>query len=154
MKSTFSAFSVAALEKLKREVLGESSARAFFAPRGVGLTAWSGDEKVLTRIRRRFMLLGQTLDGMRVWDIRRAIQALHYVRTDDKGKIELSADGPMAANVLYAALFEPNVRRLDLTHLPRSHTEGPDYLGVLKVCDVPQVLAAEALRAEVKPASR
>ncbi len=140
----------AALEKLKREVLEASSARAFFAPRGVGLTAWSGDEKVLTRIRRRFMLLGQTLDGMRVWDIRRAIQALHYVRADDKGKIELSADGPMAANALYAALFEPNVRRLDLTHLPQSHTEGPDYLGVLKVCDVPQVLAAEALRAEVK----
>ena len=143
-----------ALEKLKREVLEASSARAFFAPRGVGLTAWSGDEKVLTRIRRRFMLLGQTLDGMRVWDIRRAIQALHYVRADDKGKIELSADGPMAANALYAALFEPNVRRLELTHLPRSHTEGPDYLGVLKVCDLPQVLAAEALRAEVKPAAR
>ncbi len=139
-----------ALEKLKSEVLDKSSARAFFAPRGSGLTAWSGDEKVLTRIRRRFMLLGQTLEGMRVWDIRRAIQALHYVRADDKGKIELSADGPMAANALYAALFEPNVRRLDLTPLPRSHTEGPDYLGVLKVCDIPQVLAAEALRAEVK----
>ncbi len=136
----------AALEKMKREVLANSAALAFFAPRGVGLNAWSGDEKALTKIRRRFMLLGQTLDGMRVWDIRRAIQAVHYVRADDKGKIELSADGTMAVNALYAALFEPNVRQLDLTRLPKSHTEGPDYLGVLKLCDIPQVLAAEKQR--------
>ena len=139
-----------ALEKLKREVLEKSAARAFFAPRGVGLTAWSGDEKVLTRIRRRFMLLGQTLDGMRVWDIRRAVQVLHQVRADDRGRIGLRADGLMAVNALYAALFEPIVRQLDLMRLPKSHTEGPDYLGVLKLCDIPQVLAAETQRAEVR----
>jgi hypothetical protein len=139
----------AALEKLKREVLEQHSALAFFAPRGVGLTAFSGEERVLTRIRRRFMLLGQTLDGMRVWDIRRAIQAMHYVREDDKGKIELNANGPMAVNALYAALFEPNVRKLELTNLPKSHLEGPDYLGVLKLCDLPQVRTAEAEKAEI-----
>ena len=59
---------------------------AFFAPRGVGLTAWSGGEKRLTKIRRRFMLLGQTLDGMRVWDIRRAIQVIQLVRRRRSGK--------------------------------------------------------------------
>jgi dienelactone hydrolase len=138
-----------ALEKLKREVLKQHSALAFFAPRGVGLTAFSGDEKVLTRIRRRFMLLGQTLDGMRVWDIRRAIQAVHYVREDDRAKVELNASGPMAVNALYAALFEPNVRRLELTGLPKSHAEGPDYLGVLKLCDIPQVRDAETEQAEI-----
>ena len=35
----------------------------YVAPRGVGRTAWNADEKKQTQIRRRFMLLGQTLDG-------------------------------------------------------------------------------------------
>jgi hypothetical protein len=130
----------AALEKLKSEVLEQHAALAFFAPRGVGLTAWSGDPKQLTRIRRRFMLLGQTVDGMRVWDIRRAIQTLHYVRADDRAKVELHADGVTSVNALYAALFESNVRKLVLTNLPKTQAGGPDYLNVLRVTDVPQVL--------------
>jgi hypothetical protein len=138
-----------AFEKLKSEVAEKKIALAFFAPRGVGLTGWLGDEKALTKIRRRFMLLGQTLDGMRVWDIRRAVQAVHYVREDDRAKVELHADGAMAVNALYAALFEPNVRRLDLMNLPQSHTVGPDYLGILKICDIPQVLDAERTQAEL-----
>ena len=131
----------AQLELLKSKVLEKHAALAFFAPRGVGLTAWSGDQKQLTKLRRRFMLLGQTLDGMRVWDIRRAIQALHQVRENDKAKVELRADGAMAVNALYAALYEPNARKLDLTNLPKSQAEGPDYLNVLRVTDIPQVLA-------------
>ena len=139
----------ARFEKLKSDVVGKEIALAFFAPRGVGLSAFSGDEKALTKIRRRFMLLGQTLDGMRVWDIRRAIQAVHYVREDDRAKIELRADGTMAVNALYAALFVLNVRQLDLTHLPKSHYEGPDYLGVLKIWDIPQAVELEAKHATI-----
>jgi hypothetical protein len=114
------------------------------------LNAWTGDERTLTRIRRRFMLLGQTLDSMRVWDIRRAIQVLHAGRGGDSAAIHLSADGTMAVNALYAALFEPDVRRLDLERFPKSQRDGPDYLGVLKVCDLPQVLEAEAKQADVR----
>jgi hypothetical protein len=113
-------------------------ALAFLAPRGVGLDAWSGDEKALTKIRRRFMLLGQTMDGMRVWDIRRAIQTLHFVRDGD-AQVELKADGAMAVNALYAALFEPGVKKLSLTNLPASQIGGPDYLGVLKFTDIAEV---------------
>ncbi|MGA2787325.1 MAG: acetylxylan esterase [Verrucomicrobiota bacterium] len=120
-----------------------SVALAFFAPRGVGLTAWSGGEKRLTKIRRRFMLLGQTLDGMRVWDIRCAVQALHSVPGMAAAKIGLQAEGAMAVNALYAALFEPDVRKLDLAGLPQSQLQGPDYLGVLKITDIPQMMAAE-----------
>jgi dienelactone hydrolase len=129
-----------------------SVALAFFAPRGVGLTAWSGGETRLTKIRRRFMLLGQTLDGMRVWDIRRAVQALHSVPGMDAAKIELRAEGPMAANALYAALFEPGVGRLDLVNQPKSHRDAaaPDYLGILKITDIPQVTEAVAGQMEVK----
>jgi hypothetical protein len=50
----------------------------------------------------------------------------------------------MGVNALYAALFEPAVRKLDLVDLPQSQMQGPDYLNVLKVTDIPQVTEAEA----------
>lgn len=132
----------AALEKLESALSGGKTAIAFFAPRGVGLTAFSGDNKRLTKIRRRFMLLGQTLDGMRVWDIRRAVEAIHSA-TDSDAPVELQADCPMAVNALYAALFEPTVKKLDLRNLPESQKyAAPDYLGVLKITDIPQVKEA------------
>jgi len=139
-----------AFESLKSRLAEKKVALAFFAPRGVGLTVWSGDEKRLTQIRRRFMLLGQTLDGMRVWDIRRAIQAIHFVHEPGSANVELRAGGTMAANALYAALFEPGVRKLELVDLPKSHMQGPDYLNVLKVTDIPQVAELVAAQAELK----
>jgi len=131
-------------EAWQHELTDQGIALAFFAPRGIGMSAWSGGESRLTQIRRRFMLLGQTLDGMRVWDIRRAVQVLPAVPGMDAARIKLHAEGPMAVNALYAALFEPGVRKLDLVDLPQSQMQGPDYLNVLKVTDIPQVTEAEA----------
>ena len=88
------------------------------------------------------MALGQTVDGMRVWDICRAVQLIHFVREGDPAKVDLIASGPMGVNALYAALFDPGIRRLDLIDLPKSHLEGPDYLGVLRFTDIPEVLGA------------
>jgi len=131
-------------EAWQHELADQHLALAFFAPRGIGLSAWSGGESRLTKIRRRFMLLGQTLDGMRVWDIRRAVQVLSAVPGMGALKIKLHAEGAMGVNALYAALFEPAVRKLDLVDLPQSQMQGPDYLNVLKVTDIPQVTEAEA----------
>ena len=50
-----------------------------FAPRGVGPTAWPKDKDV--HIRRRFGLLGQTFDGMRVLDVRRASRCMKALPT-------------------------------------------------------------------------
>lgn len=125
-------------------------ALAFVAPRGVGPTAWTGDEKRRTQIRRRFMLLGQTLDGMRVWDIRRAVTALREALGPGAPAVTLRARGTMGVNALYAGLFEPSVKRLELTRLPASHREGPDYLNVLKIFDIPQALELARARAEVR----
>ncbi len=125
-------------------------ALALFAPRGIGHTAWTTDEKSLTKIRRRFMLLGQTLDGMRVWDIRRAIRAVCQLPTNAPCAIELRARGNMACNALYAALFEPAIKRLELVDLPQSHMTGTDYLNALKITDIPQVAEALSSHAELK----
>ncbi len=137
------------LDALKQH-LQTAGPLAFFAPRGIGADAWSGDEKQLTQIRRRFMLLGQTLDGMRVWDIRRALQALRAALESESLRIGLRARGQMGVNPLYAALFEPDVKRLELSDLPASHRQGPDYLNVLKLLDIPQALELARARAEVR----
>ena len=67
----------------------------------------------------------------------------------------MHAEGGMAVNALYAALFEPDVRRLDLTDLPKSHMDAaaPDYLNVLKFTDIPEVTAAVATQAKVEAQS-
>jgi hypothetical protein len=98
------------------------------------------------------MLLGQTMDGMRVWDIRRAVQVLHSLSGADTVGIELRAKGNLAVDALYAALFEATVPRLELVDLPMTHMDAaaPDYLNVLKFTDIPQVTEAEANQAEVE----
>jgi dienelactone hydrolase len=141
---------VSPLVSLKAKLKSSGVSLAWFAPRGAGRTAWSGDVKAQTKIRRRFMALGQTLDGMRVWDIRRAVQVIHFVRDGDVAKVEVTASGPMGVNALYASLFEPSVRRIELSQLPKSHLEGPDYLGVLRFTDIPRVLEALGAKAVVR----
>ncbi|MCS7338890.1 MAG: S9 family peptidase, partial [Verrucomicrobiae bacterium] len=138
------------LARLKAQLAGTNAALAFFAPRGVGRTAWTTDEKALTRIRRRFMLLGQTLDGMRVWDIRCAIRATAQLHQGTPSAIVLRARGDIAVNALYAALFEPTVNRLEFTDLPASHMNGPDYLNVLKVTDVRPTIAVISAGVDIK----
>ena len=56
----------------------------------------------------------------------------------------------MAVNALYAALFEPGVRELHLTNLPESQMQGPDYLNVLKITDIPEVKMAIADQTDLK----
>jgi dienelactone hydrolase len=117
---------------------------AFAAPRGIGLTAWDPNQRKQVQIRRRFMLLGQTADGMRVWDIRRTIQTLRDLHPQTP--VSLHARGPMGVNALYAAIFEPALQSMQLTQIPSSHHDGPDYLNVLRFLDIPQAAALAAER--------
>jgi hypothetical protein len=116
-------------------------AMAYIAPRGIGPTAWKQDDRSQTQTRRRFMLLGQTWHGMQVWDVRRAVQAIRDVKGFKDAQLWLQGEGNMAGIALYAAVFEPNIHRLDLWNLSRSHHEGPIFLNVLRFMDVPQAVA-------------
>jgi cephalosporin-C deacetylase-like acetyl esterase len=119
---------------------------ATVAPRGVGPTRWSETNPVDGKpyghqIRRKFALLGQTLDGQRVWDVRRAVQALRTVAEVKDVPLSLQGKDEMAGVALYAALFEPDVARLDLWHPPASHYQGPIFLNVRRILDMPQAVA-------------
>ena len=133
-----------------RERLGaKDTALAWFAPRGIGLTTWDPNPRKQVQIRRRFMLLGQTLDGMRVWDIRRAFQAARALPGKRSVPIGLRAEGDLACDALYAALFEPDLAQLDLWRVPPSHRTGPDYLNVLRHLDVPEAVALANTRVPI-----
>ncbi len=108
------------------------------------MTAFSDSLATHNQIRRRFMLLGQTLNGMRVWDIRRAVQLIHFVREGDSAQVTLHASGAMAVNARFAALFEPGVRKLELQALPESESDQPDYLNATRFFDA--YAAAASLR--------
>lgn len=135
---------------LKSMLTNRPWAMAYVAPRGIGPTAWTAEKLPATHIRRRFALLGQTLDGMRTWDVRRAIQAVRALEAWRDVPLWLEAKGPLAGVALYASLFEPDVVRLDLWQLPSSHREGPELLNVLRYLDLPQAVALAAERSRVR----
>lgn len=112
-----------------------------FAPRGAGKTAPDLDARGFIQFRRRFMMLGQTLDGMRVWDIRRALQAVQREFKPDRHPLAVQATGPMAVDALLAVCFESRISGLRLAELPASLRDGPDLLNVIKVIELPALLA-------------
>lgn len=124
-------------------------AMAYVAPRGVGPTAWTGADKQQIQRLRRFYLLGQTLDGMQVYDIRRAVAALRATEFAAPA-LWLQSQNVMAVNTLYASLFEPKIARIDLHEPPASHVGGATYLNVLKYLDVPQAAAIAASRGHLR----
>jgi hypothetical protein len=108
---------------------------ALIAPRGVGPTRFSDREP--QHLRRRYALLGTTLETVQIADLRRALAALPV----GKAKLTLQARGDAAVLAIYASLMEPRVARLELTQPTTTHRSGPALLGILRVLDVPQALA-------------
>ncbi|TWU67102.1 Acetyl xylan esterase (AXE1) [Crateriforma conspicua] len=114
----------------------------FVAPRGVGPTQWTRDERPRTHIRRRFMLLGQTAAGMQIYDL---IRALRSVKNMDRlsaltGPTVVHGQGDAAFWVLWASLFVDGIDELHLRGLPSSNRQAPDLLNVSRVVQLPHVI--------------
>lgn len=122
---------------------------AVVATRGIGETKWNAQLSKQIHIRRRFALLGQTLDAMRVWDVRRALKSVHSIEGLGNVPVALTADREMSGIALYAGLFEPNIDALVLWDLPKSHYERPDFLNALRFCDVAQTVAMVADNSQI-----
>ena len=78
--------------------------------------------------RRRYNLLGQTLDGMRVWDIRRGVDLL---RSIGKRNIFVIGSERQRDNALIAKLFSPEILQVTLGNSSRD-ADRPDYLNLLR----------------------
>jgi len=125
-------------------------AMAYVAPRGIGRTQWEQSERNTTHIRRRHVLIGQTLDGQRIWDVRRAVQSIRSLPGFQDVQLWMQGEDEMAGIVLYASLFEPNVHRLDLWRLSKTHAETPILLNVLRGLDVPAAVSMATKRSLVR----
>jgi hypothetical protein len=116
--------------------------QVFVLPRGIGPTRWAEEGTAEDfHVRRRFALLGQTLDGQRVLDVRRGIRAVLGQVRPQAEPLRVSAAGEMAGVALYAGIFESQVESLSLSDLPSSHARGPTFLNVRRVLDTPQAVA-------------
>lgn len=123
--------------------------QVFLTPRGIGPSAWTAEEKKQIQIRRRFGLLGTTLESMQLWDIHRGLAAVRELSGAKDAHITLLAQGVTAGIALYASLFD-NVAALELANLPESHRQGPQFLNVLKTMDIPAAVALAADRCPVR----
>jgi len=116
------------------------------APRGVGQTRWTRRNPP-NYVERSHVLLGRTVDTGLVRDI---IATARYLRGKYKEDIPVYVLGEGAAGVLaaYAALWEPEITGVILNKPPLSHmnTQAPQFLNVLRVCDIPDVLGMLAPR--------
>jgi dienelactone hydrolase len=101
--------------------------KALLFVRGPHITSNDKDRSV-AHLRRRYMLVGQTLDSMRVWDI---LSARNLLREGFKDvPVEFSASGRHAANVMLARILDHDVR-LGRAELP-AQDDLPDHLNLLR----------------------
>lgn len=121
---------------LFREELKKKGRIIYLPIRGAGIASYAGDESKQTHIKRRYYLIGQTLESMQTYDIlqgTRAVKSLYPEITS------IETTGNMAIMTIYAALYNPGYH-LTLRNPGSSHRNGPYYLNILKYLDVPAAI--------------
>jgi len=113
------------------------------APRGSGPLRWADPPPYY--IQRSLPLLGRTVDTCRLGDILAA--ASHLVQSGQRVSAwSIIGRGPDGILAAYAALFEPRLAAVVAVEPPASHRDGPIFLNVLRVLDVPEALGMLAPR--------
>ena len=86
---------------------------------------------------RSHLLLGQSVDAGQVRDI---IATFKYIQEHEKATPAVLGVGNSGILAAYAALFEPSIKEVIVIDPPKSHKEGPYFLNVLRVLDIPEAL--------------
>jgi hypothetical protein len=123
--------------------LAESDETVVFCmARGVGATRWT-TRNPANYVERSHALLGRTVDAGRVWDV---IAAAKYLRESGNSVSTTPAvrvAGRDAAGVIaaYAAALEPQIVGAVLVKPQVTHLDNhsPQFLNVLRTCDIPTV---------------
>jgi hypothetical protein len=139
----------AAFHSVEQTLTNQKWAFAYLAPRGYGPTQWNQNKTKQTHIQRRFILLGQTHDGMAAYDVRRGVQALRELAGIKDGQLWLQSQRQLAGVTLAASLFEPNIYRLDLYDLPSSLRNGPYFMNAERYTTTPELVALAAENSRV-----
>jgi dienelactone hydrolase len=89
-------------------------------------------------VERAHALLGRTVDAGRVWDI--AVAFRQVIHGDPRSHWRVIGRGQAGILAAYAALFEPSIEEVIIIDPPTSHKDGPIFLNVLRVLDIPEAL--------------
>jgi hypothetical protein len=95
-------------------------------------------------LERACALIGTTVDTGRVRDV--TATARFLVEKNKGGKVRAVGRGQAGILAAYAALFEPAIAEVVALDPPASHKDGPFFLNVLRVCDIPDALGLLAPR--------
>jgi hypothetical protein len=135
------------LPEWETDIVGDEAA-VLLMPRGVGPTDWT-TKNPHNYVERSLALLGRTVDSGRVWDVRVAAFALRKMLSEnDTREVTVKVLGKGQAGIIaaYAALFEPAISEVILVEPTETHTQGPHFLNVLRVLDIPDALGLLAPR--------
>jgi hypothetical protein len=113
------------------------------SPRGHGISEWTRKNPP-NYVERSHALLGHTADERRVFDTIGMFR--YYINMAKDQKWQLAGRGQAGVIAAYAAIFEPDVPAVVLKNPPASHRDGPTFLNVLRVLDVPEALGLLAPR--------
>jgi dienelactone hydrolase len=109
---------------------------AFCQPRGIGQTRWTRKNGP-NYVERSHVLLGRTVDAGRVCDV---IATAKYLKeTHPELPIEVAGKGAMGLIAAYAAILDDSIAGVVTVDPPPTHMDNaaPQFLNVLRVCDVP-----------------
>jgi hypothetical protein len=129
-----------------RETARAGDALFLCEPRGVRETRWT-EKNPPNYVKRSHALLGRTVDTDRVWDIIATARAIRE-RRPTKRPLLVMGEGANAVLAAYAALWEPDIDGVIARHPPLTHMSNaaPQFLNVLRVCDVPEIIGMLAPR--------
>jgi hypothetical protein len=111
-------------------------------PRGVLYNRWTRKSPP-NFVERAHALLGRTVDEGLVWDIVAAIKYMHKEKKTPQRVVGVGQSGILVA---YAALLEPTIKEVVIINPPKSHRDGPTFLNVQRVLDIPDALGLLAPR--------
>ncbi|MDB5387108.1 MAG: Acetyl xylan esterase, partial [Planctomycetaceae bacterium] len=118
-------------------------------PRGIGATRWTRKNPP-NYVERSHALLGRTVDTGRVWDVIAASKYLsaRFASESAKPTIQVAGKGSAAILAAYAGVLEDQIAGVTLVSSRITHldNEAPQFLNVLRVCDVPDALGLLAPR--------
>lgn len=115
-------------------------ASVVLATRGVGPTETTIKQPYY--FRRSMALLGRTIDSGRVWDVLAFLAAAKRPGTTWK----IAGKGQAAILGAYAALFDERLTEIVCIDPPATHDQGPYFLSVMRVLDIPDALGLLAPR--------
>ena len=108
------------------------------APRGTGPTAWTRKAPP-SYVERAHALVGRTVDDGRVWDVL-ATRAWIASAVPAYPKFRLAGKGPAGILAAYSVLLGATADEVVVVGPPASHRDGPIFLDILRVIDLPEAL--------------